>query len=391
MKSLRRADRRVIAYCALLAWAGSASAATPPPYPPSRVITGVRWDFSGVESLRKAHGSDIWALTWGRDGNLYGAWGDGGGFDGDDNQVGRVSLGFARVTGKPVAGDPASYSGKNVWGAAPAYAEAKATFGGKVSTLLSVGGVLFGHGRLWLQANAITQGDAGTDANTAVWSTDLGRTWQVASWSSNSDLGSFLNFGRDYADAFDGYVYMYYRRAADDTRVYLRRARVSRLLSNPETTSDYQYLESVDRGGRVVAWSAVESRASPVFYDPHRALGPDVVYDAAIRRYLLTAGHADSSEDRDAAAGRVGVFEAPYPWGPWATVAYYDDWGQLGDRATGDFIGLRFPSKWISADGRSLWAVFSNLNEFDSFNVVQATLTLNGDKEKNRNDAAAPL
>src|SRR5471030_1243997 len=50
------------------------------PYPRSRLIEAVSWDFSTIESHRKALGSDLWPCAWAADGNLYCAWGDGGGF-----------------------------------------------------------------------------------------------------------------------------------------------------------------------------------------------------------------------------------------------------------------------------------------------------------------------
>jgi hypothetical protein len=37
---------------------------------------------------------------------------------------------------------------------------------------------------------------------------------------------------------------------------------------------------------------------------------------------------------------------------------------------------LRLPSKWLSADGTAVWAVFSGPRAFDSFNVVRGKLTL---------------
>src|SRR5579859_7433568 len=59
------------------------------PYPMSRYIRQVKWDFSTVVTDRRAHGSDLWPCTWAADRNLYCAWGDGGGFDGDDDHIGR--------------------------------------------------------------------------------------------------------------------------------------------------------------------------------------------------------------------------------------------------------------------------------------------------------------
>ena len=43
---------------------------------PSPLISGVTWDFEHL--VRKAHGSDLWPVTWGADGDVYTGWGDGG-------------------------------------------------------------------------------------------------------------------------------------------------------------------------------------------------------------------------------------------------------------------------------------------------------------------------
>jgi hypothetical protein len=91
---------------------------------------------------------------------------------------------------------------------------------------------------------------------------------------------------------------------------------------------------------------------------------------------LLTTGHYASGDDNDSSAGQVGIFEAPNLWGPWRTVAYYEDWANLKAETSGDFLSLRIPSKWISSDGKTLWAVFSGLKTFDSFNLVRGALSV---------------
>jgi hypothetical protein len=71
--------------------------------------------------------------------------------------------------------------------------------------------------------------------------------------------------------------------------------------------------------------------------------------------------------------GQLALFDAPEPWGPWTTVAYYEDWGGLG--AT-EALEYDLPTKWVSADGRTLWCVFSSTGVLDSFNMVKGTLRL---------------
>jgi hypothetical protein len=345
------------------------------PYPPSRTITAVRWDFSAAVPSRQAIGSDLWPCTWASDGNGYCAWGDGGGFDGNDDNIGRVSLGFARVGAGAAADGAFKIAGKNVWGAPP-YAEYAATFGGKVDSLIAVDGVLYAIGDLWTTENSPDPVHTGENGplHTLAWSTDFGKSWQIAPWSSTSTLGTFLNFGRDNAGAFDAYIYLYYARAGDRQHVYLKRVPKNRLTTDPSIPGVYQYLAGVDARGRPAAWSAQEADAVAIFFDANNVNTAEVVYDAALRRYLLTAGHYPSGREEDSSIGKVGLFEAPHPWGPWATIGYYDDWGSLGPDAQGDFLGLHVPVLWISADGRTLWCVFSGLHEFDAFNVVKATL-----------------
>jgi len=363
-----------LAACAL---APPAAPGVMPPYPYSRYVTGISWDFSPLSTQRRAHGSDLWPCAWASDDNLYCAWGDGGGFDGDDDNIGRVSLGFARIEGTPSLADPSAWTGKNVWGEPP-YAENKANFGGKVSSMTGVGGVLYGTASLWTAANSARPShtsEAGP-LKSLIWSSDLGKTWQIAPWSVRSGLGSFLNFGRDGADAFDSWIYLYYLREADTRHLYLKRVRSERLQSDPAIPGSYQYLSGVGRGGRRVRWSTRDSDAVPVFCDVNNVLSQDVVYDAPLRRYLLTVGHYATGDEHDASAGQFGVFESPFPWGPWSTIAYYEDWGGLRSASHGDFIEMHIPAKWIGDRGVTFWAVFSGLRAFDSFNLVRGTLSV---------------
>jgi hypothetical protein len=94
-----------------------------------------------------------------------------------------------------------------------------------------------------------------------------------------------------------------------------------------------------------------------------------MVYDRALGRYLLSLGHG-------AEAGHLGLFEGPEPWGPWATVEYEDRWLGIGG---GGYLGVQFPSAWLSADGRTLWAVFSCYGDGcgryqDRYNLISGTL-----------------
>ena len=64
-----------------------------------------------------------------------------------------------------------------------------------------------------------------------------------------------------------------------------------------------------------------------------------------------------------------GIFDAPEPWGPWTTVTAVPEW----DVSPGETCS--FPTKWMSADGKTLHLVFS---DGDCFAVRKATLAAPG-------------
>jgi hypothetical protein len=356
-----------ISACRSPAIDGRAVAAPQQPYPHSRRVTAVTWDFA--TETRRALGSDLWPCTWARDDAQYCAWGDGGGFDGNDDHIGRVSLGFARITGFPVT----PLAAKNVWGAPP-YAEHEATFGGKVLSLISIDGVLYAIGGFWTSDDVpvpTQRGDIGPFLSLA-WSSDLGASWQMASWSTPSNLGTFLNFGRDNAGAIDSYVYIYYVRKDDTKHIFLKRVLKDQLRSDPSVPGLYQYLSRKD--GRT--WSTSEADAVAVFFDANNLYCPDVVYDGQLRRYLMTVGHYRSGNPDDSSPGEFGIFEGASPWGPWSTIAYYDDWGDYRRTGGREYLGVHMPNKWTSDGGKTRWIVFSGVHELDSFNLVRARFTV---------------
>ena len=279
------------------------------PYPPSRLITAVTWDFSAGAKSRRALGSDLWPCTWASDDNQYCAWGDGGGFDGNDDNIGRVSLGFARLTGIPTANGESGFSGKNVWGAPP-YAENFATFGGKVVSLVSIDGILYAIGGFWTSENTEdpAQRSGSGPLHTLAWSSDLGKSWQTAFWSTPSMLGTFLNFGRDNAGAIDAYVYIYYLRSGDQQHVFLKRVAKDQLRADPSVPGVYQYLSAVTRHGRAASWSTSESAARAIFRDPNNVDFPEVIYDRQLHRYLMTVGHYRTGNYSDSSVGQFGLF-----------------------------------------------------------------------------------
>ncbi len=179
--------------------AGEASAAEAgPPYPLSSVITGIAFEWHTHK--RRALGSDNWPITWSANDHQYTAWGDGGGFDGTGT-AGRVSLGFARIEGTS-----AVYRGNNVWGGLRP--EAPAQFEGKSYGIVAIGADLY----MWRCGDG-TGVASMFESQRLYRSANNGRNWQAAGWEFPGTLTfycpTFLQFGKGYQGALDGYVYMY--------------------------------------------------------------------------------------------------------------------------------------------------------------------------------------
>jgi hypothetical protein len=335
------------------------------------VIEDITWHMDTHTTA--APGSDIWSVTWVADGNLYAGWGDGGGFDGT-NSDGRVSIGFARIEG-----DPEEFVGVNVSGGKNAIHLASIERG-KPSAIISVDGTLY----VWLN----TQNGEPPDFQLA-WSDDFGETWQVSDWvfpgSGDFFPGKFLNAGEDNSAAEDGYVYTYGASwiftQGPENNIYLMRVPQEEIKDRDA----YEFFTGLDEQGNPT-WSADVEQRQPVFTDPNgvgNTSQASVSYVPGLDRYLLTVPHRPPYQSITAGAGQLGVFDAPTPWEPWTTVAYYDNWMEAGG---GEALGYYFPGKWMIEDGLTLWMVFSchNAQEgegcadeyHDRFNLIKATLTL---------------
>jgi CubicO group peptidase (beta-lactamase class C family) len=318
------------------------------PYPQSPVISRIDW--APKETIvRKARGSDNWPLTWGDDGHMYTAYGDGNGFE--PFVPAKLGLGISRVEGGPEA-----FTGFNIR-SATAENTAAGKDGKKASGMLMVDGVLY-----MLARNA---GNA-----QLAWSADHGKTWEWAGWKFTAGFGcpTFLNFGKDYAGARDEFVYVYspdadsaYRPA---DRMVLARVPKGRIKDRDA----YEFFRALDGDGRPT-WSKAIADRGAVFTHPGRCYRSGITYDAGLKRYLwvqtLPGTEGKAADTRF--AGGFAVYDAPEPWGPWTTAYFTEKW-DVGPGETASF-----PTRWMSADSKTLYLVFSG---DDHFAVRRASLTV---------------
>ena len=323
------------------------------PYSSSQVIEGVEW--YPDTHLSAAADSDLFPTTWGADGKIYTAWGDGRGFTSSR----RRSYGISTIEGTPpnlTFND--IYQGPNGAG------------NGKIIDLISVQGVLY--------ATYNSQDNKWPDVTYKIFkSPDNGKTWIQLPWNWPSGKGTFeprrfLHKGQDFQNDLDHYFYIYGRKAYEPENFYLVRVPVKEI----ENERAYRFLSGF-KNGREPVWSSSQARMKPIFTDTNASefiLNSFCVqYLESIDRYVAVTSHGG--------AGQIGIFDAAAPWGPWTTVAYYEEWlGMSG----GIFLSMSFPEKWIRKDDLAFWAVFSVHGPptpdiyHDRFNLVKGRFKLRG-------------
>ncbi len=318
------------------------------PYPLSEVIRGIDW--APKETIvRQAKGSDNWPLTWADDDRQYTAYGDGWGFEPFVKE--KLGLGFARVD--ELADDfrgvnIRSASGEQVGNGAAAK---------KASGILCVEGVLY----LWTRNAGNSQ---------LAWSRDHGQTWEWADWKFTTSFGcpTFLNFGKNYAGARDQYVYVY-SHDADSAYQPADRMVLARVPKDQiRSQAAYEFFQGISTKGEPT-WTTEIAQRGPVFTYAGRSYRSGITYCAPLKRYLwcqIIPGTQGRKEDTRFEGG-FGIYDAPEPWGPWTTVYFTPKW----DVGPGE--SSSFPTKWMSADGKTLYLVFSG---DDHFAVRKASLTL---------------
>tara|TARA_R110002049_G_scaffold2750_10_gene22480 strand:+ start:151341 stop:152408 length:1068 start_codon:yes stop_codon:yes gene_type:complete len=319
---------------------------------PSDVIENVIW--APADSVRRdGRGGDNWPITWADDDKLYTTYGDGWGFQPKVKQ--KLSMGYARIIG-----DANDWQGENIRSDDEELGDGRA--GKKAWGILSIDGTLF----LW-----IGHADRKGGQSQLAWSTDHAKTWTHADWKfAPFGLIGFVNFGKDYDGARDNYVYAYSHdgpRADQPADGFvLMRADKNRLVDRDA----WEFFDRLDHDGEPVWTRNIEQRGV-MLVRKDAALRSAMTYNAGLGRYLwwiqtpAPIGSNDRGDTRF--QGGFAILDAPEPWGPW-TVAYQTDQWDIGPGEHADF-----PAKWISADGKTLFLVFSG---DDAFCVRQATLQL---------------
>ncbi len=314
-------------------------------------------DIGDTQTIVTHSNGDLWPSCWADDDNLYAANGDGKGFDLNgtrgDVVVNRISgtldnlMGVALAKGNQVG---------SIWG------PNKQDYNRKPTGMLCVNGTLY----LAIQNLNKTRnpdGKSHEDAPSASISksTDHGNTW---TWNTREPMFSnyqfttifFLDFGKNNANAIDSYVYAYGLdnnwHMSDGTvpnpvDVYL--ARVT--PENIQNRAAWQFYAGTTGSGLPQWTSNMDERVAVLHDEQHTPHGNTVisqggvVYDKPLNRYIYSSWGGTSAFE---------FYEAPKPWGPWTRFLTKDFSFPITAASYGGYA-TTIPSKFISADGLTMW------------------------------------
>lgn len=311
------------------------------PYPPSLIVKKIVWD-DEVHKISSGSG-DNWPITWVNDTLQITSYGDGDGFDEEHPDL---SLGFSFIIG-----DPPNHRGEDFQSNIDT-PEGEGSKGIKASGVIMIDGILYVFVRNYDPENS---GDF-TNSRLA-WSNDFGKTFQWADWYFSNTFGcpDFIQFGPNYSSALDGYVYIV-SQDNDNAYQYSSNIVLARVLKDKIIhRKAFEFFAGMAADSRPI-WSHDIANRVAIFTNPFGAQRVAMSYNPMLKRFILTTSHQPENDDRTH-TDALGIFESEYPWGSWNTIYYDDDWSNNCRT-----YHHRFPTKWMSTDGKEMWLLFSGLD-----------------------------
>ena len=338
------------------------------PFPKSSSLTGI--EFTG--RWARYWNADTWYPSWGSDGVLYSPFTDGqvDGLKADSNGP-KANTGFATIVGD----DPLQLriADKGVHPGPPE------PYGGRYpSASLFYRGIWY-YGTYCLMDS---DGDPGKGLNWDIlgpfvgirYSSDKGKSWVDTTHTPSRPLfpepdkpggkvkfgaPHFVDFGKDMAHSPDGKAYLV-GHGASDPDPQPREANASWI------TGDQVYLARVkpepNKINDLRSWeffAGNDTQGKPKWTNDFRSIRPlvdwnnhvgnvSITYDPPLRKYLMAVtdgGNTISAFD-------TYLLEADQIGGPYRLVVYMKHFGEQA-------YFVNFPSKFISADGRTLWMCYA--------------------------------
>ena len=189
-------------------------------------------------------------------------------------------------------------------------------------------------------------------------------------------LMTVLQMGRNYEHNRDGYVYVY---APNGNREGTMNQMVMFLVGKDKILdrTAYEFFVSCKDDG-AANWSPDINDRGVVHTFPSGwvntkihpyAWHPSVVYNAPLGVYMMANWGMGCADDGMwfGKPNYLGFWTAKQPWGPWTQVHEETAWMPAGDPHAQAYQPQISP-KWIAADGKSFWMVFTDFQVIDGNN-----------------------
>jgi hypothetical protein len=339
------------------------------PFPPSEQITGLVFTGRHAEYT----GADTWYPTWASDDNLYSPWTDGNVNGLGSNSFGtNATTGFAKITGADPLRLQVVDQGVYVSGSSP--------YAGRYPCGSLVYNHVWYYGTYCLHPNGSVRHD-GLDFNWPWlgpfvgfrYSTNFGQSWiqtpctparplfaESALRGEPVRIGAphFVDFGRNLEHSPDGKAYLVAHGASDATarrfaydswitgdEIYLLRVKPG--IRNMNDPARYEFCSGRSQNGRA-SWAKDFKRIKPIAAWRDNMGCVTMTYNAPLRKYLMCVTDGGNT----VSYFNTYLLESAHIAGPWKLVTYLKHFGEQAY-----FVNI--PSKFISADGRTLWLCYA--------------------------------
>ena len=395
LKSRRSFIAEVVSGAYGLPYAAARAAETCPSPIESAATSGS--SISRVKSVLRRDGTitrypcngDIFPMTWVRGDRQVSSFSDGLGWP-------RKHLEVYNTRAIEMVGDPADLTFEEIPGypdlpnVDPAHRPLYYGFG-----LLSVDATIYQY--LCSYGKPAPSSGLRWDSVKLIYSPDRGRTWlnqdgttpvSLETYDQQSrktmlflsepqqafSLVSLLQMGRDYQLNSDGYVYGCGPNGNTDgtmNQLVMFRVPKARVLER----SAYEFFGGF-RSRDEPIWSSDIHARDIVHHFPRGWVNstsdqmnvvqswlPSVVYNAPLGLYLMAGSGVGCRDNGDwAKPSYLGLWTAPEPWGPWTQI-YEDTAWTPGNDGLARCYSPQIAPKWIAADGRSFWLVWSDFQQ----------------------------
>ncbi len=201
---------------------------------------------------------------------------------------------------------------------------------------------------------------------------------------------SIAQYGRDYQENKDGYVYIYSPEGKlKSANLNMARVKKEDILNR----NKWAYFTHINDNGNA-EWAVGDITKRGIVHKFPEDWGfyswsPSVVWNKKLGLFIMVTGGSQRPGTGDPMSssphnesGSLMFLYAENPWGPWNRFYWKENW-QVGDDINRLYLPQLAP-KWISKDGKTMQLVFSDAanghSTYYKWNMQQVRLKMNNDK-----------